>query len=138
MCVSIFFAMGFVHKKDCYEWRLINFKMLPKKGELRNLNNWNVISLMKVSSKILSIMIKTRTQAIMKKEGSHFQFSTTKTTGCPEGSFTLWTLLQTRGECNTDIYVFCLDIVNAFNTENEKGDASGRLFFTTMKIMTRV
>ena len=71
-----------------------------KKGNLSNPNNWRGINLLDVVSKIMSLVIKSRLQYILKSEAIPVQFGASPKTGCPEGYFSLKSLLQLRKEHN--------------------------------------
>ena len=48
------------------DWHISMLSILPKKGDLSNPNNWRGINLLDVTSKIVSIMINTRLQNVLK------------------------------------------------------------------------
>ena len=47
----------------------MRLKMLPKKGDLRDLNNWRGIMLLDAASKIVSMVINGRLQRLLKEVG---------------------------------------------------------------------
>ena len=51
------------------EFARMRLKLLPKKGDLRNLNNWRGIMLLDAASKILSMIINDRLQRLLKEVG---------------------------------------------------------------------
>ena len=57
----------FENKKDIEEWQIGVLKILPKKGDLSNPNNWRGINLLDVVSKVISIVITNRLQIVLKK-----------------------------------------------------------------------
>jgi len=48
------------------EFARMRLKILPKKGDLRNLNNWRGIMLLDAASNILSMVINGRLQRLLK------------------------------------------------------------------------
>jgi hypothetical protein len=51
------------------EFARIRLKMLPKKGDLPDLNNWRGIMLLDDASKIPSMIINDRLQRLLKEVG---------------------------------------------------------------------
>ena len=47
------------------EWQIGSLKILPKKGDLTNVNNWRGINLLDVASKVVSIVITSRLQVVL-------------------------------------------------------------------------
>ena len=45
---------------DIEEWKIGNLKILPKKGDLSNSNNWRGINLLDVVSNLISIVLTIR------------------------------------------------------------------------------
>ena len=76
------------------KWKIGNLKILPKKGDLFNPNNWRGINLLDVVSKVVSIVITSRLQSALEKFGTPLQFGSCPESGCPEEYFSLHTLLQ--------------------------------------------
>ena len=57
----------FENKVNIEEWQIGVLKILPKKGDLTNPNNWRRINLLDVVSKVISIVITNRLQLVFKK-----------------------------------------------------------------------
>ena len=51
------------------EWVTMRLKMLPKKGDLKDLNNWRGIMLLDAASKLVSMIIANRLDRVLKEEG---------------------------------------------------------------------
>ncbi len=79
-------------------WVTMRLKMLPKKGDLRDLNNWRGIMLLDAVSKLLSMIITSRLGKIMKEEGMEEQSDFTSGLGTSDGSFSLRQALKRRRE----------------------------------------
>ena len=71
-----------------------NLKILPKKGDLSNPNNWREINFLDVVSKLMSILLTILLQIVLGKLGTPIQFGASPNTGCPDGSFSLQSMLQ--------------------------------------------
>ena len=95
-------------------------KIIPKKGNLSDPNNWRGINFLDVVSKIMSLVITFRLQHILKIEGTPVQFGASPDTGCPDGSFSLKTLLQIRKEHDMISWVVFVDLIKAFDTINHE------------------
>ena len=90
------------------------------KGDSSNPNNWRSINLLDVVSKLMSIIINTRIQEALKKYGTSLQFGVSPNMGCPEGSFSLRSLLQMRKEHNLQSWVVFADLIKAFDLIDHK------------------
>ena len=93
------------------EWKIGSLKILPKKGDLSNPNNWREINLQDVISKVVSIVITSRLQSTLEKFGTPLQFGSCPESGCHEGSFSLRTLLQMRKEHDLESWVMNADLI---------------------------
>ena len=60
----------------------MRLKLLPKKADLRNLNNWRGIMLLDAASKIISMVINNRLQQLLKEEGIEEQSGFSGGRGC--------------------------------------------------------
>ena len=69
------------------EFARMRLKLLPKKGDLRNLNNWRGTMLLDAASKIISMVINSRLQQLLKEEGIEEQNGFSGGRGCADGSF---------------------------------------------------
>ena len=69
------------------DWHISMLSILPKKGDLSNPNNWRGINLLDVTSKIVSIMINTRLQNVLKNNFYANQFGATPNAGCQDAIF---------------------------------------------------
>ena len=75
---------------------------------------------MDVGSKILSCILTERAYKLLEKHGVKSQFGATPLVGCPEGSFSLKTLLHLRHQHNLPSYVAYVDLVKAYDTANHE------------------
>ena len=62
-------------------------------------------------SKVVSIVITSRLQSTLEKFGTPLQLGSCLESGCPEGSFSLRTLLQMRKEHNLESWVMNADLI---------------------------
>ena len=105
------------------DWQIGCLKILPKKGNLYNPNNWRGINLLDVLSKVMSLVITSRLQYILRSEATPVQFGASPETGCLEGLFSLKSLLQIRKEYNMRSWVVFADLIKAFDSIHH-----GRMF----------
>ena len=66
------FTNGWLMNEDVAhpEWLIACIKVLPKKGDLKNPNNWRGIILPDIISKIISIFINIKLKIVLKHEES--------------------------------------------------------------------
>ena len=102
------------------DWEIGCSKILPKRGNLSDPNNWREINLLDVVSKIMSLVITFRLQHTLKIEGTPAQFGASPDTGCPDGSFSLKTWLQICKEHDLRSWVVFADLIKAFDTINHE------------------
>ena len=93
-----------------------NLKILPRKGDLSNTNDWREINLLDVTSKVISIVITCRFQSALTIDGIPFQFGLSPNTGFPDGSQSIKSILQLNEEHDLDTLVVFVDIIKAFDT----------------------
>jgi hypothetical protein len=94
----------------------MRLKMLPKKGDLRDLNNWRGIMLLDAASKILSMIINNRLQRLLKEIGIEEQNGFSSGRGCADGSFCIRQALKKRREHGQESWVLFVDLVKAFDS----------------------
>ena len=75
---------------------------------------------MDVGSKILSCILTERMYILLERHGVKTQFSATPLVGCPEGNFTLKSLLHLRHQHDLPSYVAFVDLVKAYDTANHE------------------
>ena len=95
-------------------------KNLTKKGDLTNPNNWRVINLLDVTSKVKSIVITSRLQSVLNIKCIPTQFGSTPKTDCPDRSLSIRSILQTRKEHDLESWVVFVDLVKDFDTIHHK------------------
>ena len=98
------------------EFARMRLKMLPKKGDLRDLNNWRGIMLLDAASKILSMIINNRLQRLLKEIGIEEQNGFSSGRGCADGSFCIRQALKKRREHGQESWVLFVDLVKAFDS----------------------
>ena len=69
------------------EFASMRLKMLPKKGDMRDLSNWRNIMLLDAASKIISMVINGRLQRLLKEVGIEEQIGFMGGRGGSEGIF---------------------------------------------------
>ena len=94
----------------------MRLKLLPKKGDLWNLNNWRGIILLDAASKIISMVINNRLQQLLKEEGIEEQNGFSGGRGCADGSFCIRQALKKRREHGQESWVLFVDLVKAFDS----------------------
>jgi hypothetical protein len=94
----------------------MRLKILPKKGDLRDLNNWRGIMLLDAASKIISMVINSRLQKLLKEEGMEEQNGFSGGRGCSDGSFCIRQALKKRREHGQESWVLFVDLVKAFDS----------------------
>lgn len=98
------------------EFARMRLKILPKKGDLRDLNNWRGIMLLDAASKIVSMIINSRLQRLLKEVGIEAQNGFTGGRGCADGSFCIRQALKKRREHGLESWVLFVDLVKAFDS----------------------
>ena len=98
------------------EFARMRLVMLPKKGNLQDLNNWRGIMLIDAASKLLSMIVNDRLQRLLKEVGSEEQNGFTGGRGCSDGSFCIRQALKKRREHGLESWVLFVDLVKAFDS----------------------
>ena len=98
------------------DWRVNRLKIIPKKGDLHDLNNWRGIMLMESATKLLSSILASRIQGILATEGLEEQNGFMPNRGCVDGIFSLKLALQKRKEHGLGTWAVFVDLVKAFDS----------------------
>ena len=69
-----------------------------------------------VVSKVVSIVITSRLQSTLEKFGNPLLFGSCPESRCPEGFFSLRTLLHMRKEYDLESWVMYADLIKAFDS----------------------
>jgi len=104
------------------EFARMRLKMLVKKGDLRDLNNWRGILLLDAASKILSMIINNRLQRLLKEIAIEEQNGFSSGRGCTDGSFCIRQALKKRLQHGHESWVLFVDLVK--NEGRALGSAS--------------
>ena len=91
---------------------------IPKTTNPDDPNQFRIINLMDVGSKIFSKIMTTRAHILLDKHGTKYQFGATPKVGCQDGNFVLRTATHLRRQHNLETYVIFADLVKAFDTSN--------------------
>ena len=92
----------------------MRLKILPKKGDLRDLNNWRGIMLLDAASKVVSMIINSRLQLLLKEVGIEEQNGVMGGRGGSDGIFCIRQALKKRREHGKESWVLFVDLVKAF------------------------
>ncbi|MDE0908581.1 MAG: reverse transcriptase family protein [SAR324 cluster bacterium] len=96
------------------EWNSLRLKTLPKSGDLSKVGKWRGIYLMDSVCKLVSKVLETRLQRILKVHGMEAQNGFMGGRGCSDGIFLLYQALLKRREHQQDSWVLLVDLVKAF------------------------
>lgn len=103
------------------EWNTLRLKTLPKSGDLSNVGKWRGIYLMDTVCKLVSKVMETRLQSILKMYGMEAQNGFMGGRGCSDGIFLLYQALLKRREHQQDSWVLLVDLVKAFPSVPREG-----------------
>jgi hypothetical protein len=92
------------------EYARMRLKILPKKGDLRDLNNWRGIMLLDAASKIISMIVNNHLQRLLKEIGIEEQNGLSGGRGCSDGSFCIRQALKKRREHGQESWVLFVDL----------------------------
>jgi hypothetical protein len=98
------------------EFARMRLKILPKKGDLRDLNNWRGIMLLDAASKVVSMIINSRLQLLLKEVGIEEQNGFMGGRGGSDGIFCIRQALKKRREHGKESWVLFVDLVKAFDS----------------------
>ena len=88
---------------------------IPKKGALRNCNNWRGITLLSVPSKILAKLIIRRISEAVDQQLRKEQTGFRKGWGCTDQIFTLRNIIEQCTEWQRQLYINYVDFEKAFD-----------------------
>ena len=111
-CVVEFWQSGECPK----DWLVGRLKLLPKKGDLQDLNNWRGIMLLDTMAKVVSSIISKRLQRVLLEVGIEEQNGFMPRRGCVDGIFSLKVALQKRREHGLDSWLLFIDLIKALDT----------------------
>ena len=103
---------------DFPEWHAGQGIPVQKVTHPSNPNQYRIVNLMDVGSKIFSRILTTRLYKLLDKHGTKFQFGATPNSGCQDANYTLKTLLHLRRQHNLETFVVFADLVKAFDTSD--------------------
>ena len=104
------------------EWLTNRLKILPKKGDLRNLDNWRGIMLIESPVKVITSILASRISVhVLETEGLEEQNGFMRQRGCCDGIFTVKLALQKRHEHGLGTWAVFIDLVKAFDSVPRDG-----------------
>lgn len=99
------------------DWLVNRLRLIPKKGDPHDLNNWRGIMLMEAAPKLVSSIIAARIKKfILVEEGLEEQNGFMPNRGCRDGIFSLKLALQKRREHGLGTWAVFVDLVKAFDS----------------------
>ncbi len=96
------------------EWLDLLLKLLLKKGDKSNLDNWRGIMLFDCLAKILSVNVDHRLGRILSEERLEDRCGLSGGRGVTDGTFSLKLALKKRREHDKHSYILFVDLVKAF------------------------
>ena len=103
---------------DYPEWHAGQGIPVQKVTHPSNPNQYRIVNLMDVGSKIFSRILTARLYKLLDKHGTKYQFGATPNSGCQDANYTLKTLLHIRRQHNLETFVVFADLVKAFDTSD--------------------
>lgn len=103
---------------DYPEWHAGLGIPVQKVSHPSNPNQYRIVNLMDVCSKIFSRILTARLYKLLDKYGTKYQFGATPHSGCQDANYTLKTLLHLRRQHNLETFVVFADLVKAFDTSD--------------------
>jgi len=101
----------------CYDhFRMAKIRLIPKKGDLRNLKNWRPISLLSCFYKVLSRVVANRLRKYMDKLTPIGQKGFSESRQCQEPLINLSDIISKCNTQNLKACVLSLDISKAFDS----------------------
>ena len=103
---------------DYPEWHSGQGVPVQKVSHPSNPNQYRIVNLMDVGSKIFSKILTARLYKLLEIHGTKYQFGATPESGCQDANYTLKTLLHLRRQHNLETFVVFADLVKAFDTSD--------------------
>jgi hypothetical protein len=104
------------------DWLSNRLKLLPKKGDLKLLDNWRGIMLIEAPVKVISSILAKRISVyILESEGLEEQNGFMRHRGCCDGIFAVKMALQKRHEHGLGTWAVFIDLVKAFDSVPRDG-----------------
>jgi hypothetical protein len=103
------------------EWTISKLKILPKKGDLSDPNNWRPIMLLEVLQKVMSSMFVQRFHTLLEFCGLQEQFGFQRNMGTTDASFVVRQAINLRHEAGKDTFALFIDLVKAFDSVPREG-----------------
>ena len=102
-------------------WIKAKLRLLPKKGDLSDANNWRGIMLLDCFAKWVGSILGNRLKAVFEKVGMESQNGFRPDRGCTDGLFTVKLALQKCMEHSVDTHTAFIDLVKAFDSVPRDG-----------------
>ena len=96
-------------------WHVTIFRMLPKNGDLSNVNNWRPIAVLPILYKIFSKLIYARISPILESCQSNDQFGFQKDRRIDDVLGILENMVGKTSEWNLPLWICSLDLRKAFD-----------------------
>ncbi len=97
-------------------------KILPKKGDLRNLDYWRGIMLIESPVKVITSNLASRISVnVLETDGLEGQNGFLRQRGCCDGIFSVKLALQRRHEHGLGTWAVFIDLVKAFDSVPRDG-----------------
>ena len=106
------------NETDYPEWHCGQGVPVQKVSHPSNPNQYRIVNLMDVGSKIFSRILTARLYKLLELHGTKYQFGATPQSGCQDANYTLKTLLHLRRQHNLGTFVVFADLVKAFDTSD--------------------
>ena len=97
------------------EWVNLRLRLLFKRGDKRNLDNWRGIMLIDCLAKIMGVVLDCRLGRILSEEALEEQSGFSGGIGVIDGTFSLKLALKRRREHGKHSYALLVDLVKAFD-----------------------
>ena len=98
------------------DWKDAEIVPIPKKGDLRDCNNWRGISLLDIVGKLLGRILQGRLQLIAEKVLPESQCGFCKGRGCVDMIFTVRQLFKKSREHDESSFVLFVDLHKTYDS----------------------